>query len=197
MRRRPVARWLALCVIFVAFLARAASAATPVLGLSGRTVHPRGHITITFELTRPGTAVFSIDRIAPVRRTVGGFEVRGHAGANRFLFPGRLDRRLLRPGTYRLTAEIDRARAVSPTFVVVPAASGEARPIPGESRPRRTLVVVFVLLAILFLTAAAIPERAVPGPRGAALLAAGRGGLAFVGFAALGAALALYLARAL
>lgn len=106
-------------------------------------------------------------------------------GANRFLFPGRVDRRLLRPGTYRLAAEIDGVRAASPTFRVVAAASQSAS---GESRTPRTLVVLLVLLAIPLLAVAALPGRLVPGSRAAELLAAGRLGLTAAGFAALAAA---------
>ena len=197
MRRRPDAWWLALCVIFVVILARPAAAATPVLVLSGRTVSPGEDLTVTFALARRATVVFSITRTAPLPRRVAAFEVRGQVGANRFLFPGRLDRRLLRPGTYRLAAQIDGARAISPTFVVAAAAPLETRPVAAESRPARTRIVVFVLLAILLLAAAAIPARAVPGHRGAEFLAVGRSGLAFAGFAALGAAFALYVASRL
>jgi hypothetical protein len=165
-----------------------------VLGLSGRTVSPRGDITVTFELARPATAVFSIIRTGPAGGRVGAFEVRGHAGANRFLFPGRVDRRLLRPGTYRLTAEIEGVRAASPSFRVAAAASVEPHSAVGESRTLRALIVLLVLLAIPLLAVAALPGRLVPGRRGAELLAAGRLGLTAAGFAALAAAFALYVA---
>jgi hypothetical protein len=193
-RRRPDARWLALCVIFVTVLAQPAAAAAPALGLSARTVPPGSHITVTFELARPATVVFSITRTDPARRRIGVFEVRGRRGANRFLFPGRFDRRLLRPGTYRLTAEIDGARAVSPTFRVVAAVAHAPK---RESSTLRTLVVLFVLLAIPLLAVGALPGRVVPGARGPELITAGRPGLVAAGFTALAAAFALYVASVL
>ena len=163
-----------------------------MLGVSGRTVSPHTDVTVTFELARPATVTFSIIR-DPRSRAVGAFAVRGRAGANRFLFPGRLDRRLVRPGTYRLAATIDGARAVSPAFRVVAAA---ARPTPESSGPR-TLVVLLLLLAIPLLAVAALPGRVAPGRRGAELLAAGRPGLVAAGLAALAAAFALSIASAL
>lgn len=188
--------WLALCVFFVAVLARPAAAAAPALGLSARTVSPTGNVTVTFELARPATVVFSIIRAVPVSRRIGAFEVRGRAGSNRFFFPGRIDRRLLRPGTYRLTARIDGARAVSPTLVVVEAPPSESRSSAREGFTLRTLVVLFALLAIPLLAVAVLPGGAVPGQRGAELLAAGRPALVAAGFAALAAAFVLHLAGA-
>jgi hypothetical protein len=192
-RRRPCARSIALCGIFVALAAWPGSASTAEVLISSRQVPPNGQITVGFELARPGTVLFSIIRTAPARRNVGAFEVRGRAGPNSFLFPGRIDRRLLRPGTYRLAAKFGNARAVSPPFVV-PTAPERAEPSNGEGGSLRTLVLVCLLVAIALLGVATLPVRAIREPRGAELLVSARPGLAIAGFVALAAGFALYVA---
>jgi hypothetical protein len=84
---------------------------------------PRG-TTVTYTLTKAATVKFAVQR--PVRghkkggkcvtkrgvrgkrcttfKTAGGFRHRGVAGQNHFLFRGRLHRRALKPGGYRLVA---------------------------------------------------------------------------------------------
>jgi hypothetical protein len=216
-RPRPGRSWVALCGIFVAAVAGTTPAAGAELGLSSRTVSARGNIAVSFELTRPATVVFSITQTAPVCRKVGAFQVRGQAGGNRFLFPGRVDRRLLRPGTYRLAGTIDRSRAVGPTFVVAGgrrsaealnralrrdvcarrrAADGQTVATVSPPRPQhdwlRSLVIGCLLLAIPLLAVAALPRGATPGLRSAELLAARRPAVAAAGGAALLVAVVLY-----
>lgn len=152
-----------------------------------------GDATVRFDLARPGTVVFTLSQVAPVARTVGRFGVRGRAGPNRFLFPGRIDTRLLRPGTYRLTARGTRGRAVRATLVLTSAES-QAEQAPSEGRSfARPLVVGALLLAIVLLGTASLPAAA-GGPRAAQLLATHRQAVALAGVAALTAAFTLYLA---
>jgi hypothetical protein len=94
----------------------------PWISLRGGTLPPR--TTVSFDLVRPGTAVFSLTKVAPVCSRVGAFRVRGRAGRNRFLFPGRIDRRLLPPGTYRLTAAGPRGRVVRTAIVIAASLDG-------------------------------------------------------------------------
>jgi hypothetical protein len=69
----------------------------------GRTRTARAAI-LTFRLPKRGLVVFQVRQLAPVCRTAGVFRVRGHAGANRVRFTGRVRGRLLPPGTYELRA---------------------------------------------------------------------------------------------
>lgn len=48
--------------------------------------------------------MFFVRGPAPSCEIVGRFSVRGHRGTNRVRFAGRVGRRTLRPGTYRITA---------------------------------------------------------------------------------------------
>jgi hypothetical protein len=110
---------------------RAARPTVIPLDVSSSWISTRGdglprQTTVGFDLLEPGAATFSIRQVSPVCRHVGAFRVRGRAGRNRFLFPGRIDRRLLPPGTYRLSAGGPRDRPVRAAVVVV--ASGLQTP---------------------------------------------------------------------
>ena len=62
---------------------------------------------------------------------VGKFRVVGRAGLNRVRFRGRIGRRVLRAGTYRVTARTLRPRGATPVrvhLVIV----GKPNPLPGE-----------------------------------------------------------------
>jgi hypothetical protein len=180
-------------------------------------------ITISFRLVRPGTAVFSLTQIGPVCRRVGTFRVRGHAGVNRFRFPGRIQRRLLPPGTYRIAApspggrvvravvvvaagpasadERRRAldadacgRASGPAAAIVRGAAGSGQQATEAQSPLRPFVIGCLLLAIAFLGIAALPGTATPGPRAAELLTTRRPAVALAGGLVLAAGIALYVA---
>jgi hypothetical protein len=73
---------------------------------------------ITFTLTAPARVLFVVRGPAPSCDVVGRFAVRGRAGANRLRFTGRIGRRHLSPGTYRIVART-RAGAAAPLVVVV------------------------------------------------------------------------------
>lgn len=90
-------------------------------------------IVVGFRLERPGTVRFSLTQVAPVCRSVGAFTVDGTPGLNRFLFPGRIERRLLPPGTYRLAAA--GARGLFARALVVVATEA-----PDPRRVRRALL---------------------------------------------------------
>jgi hypothetical protein len=69
------------------------------------TVRPgarRGATTIVFRLTRAAVVRFTVVRVFPTCERVGAFHVRAHAGVNKVRFRGRLHRRPLSEGTYRL-----------------------------------------------------------------------------------------------
>lgn len=69
------------------------------------TVRPdskNGATTIVFRLAKASVVRFTVVRVYPTCERVGVFHVRAHAGANRVKFRGRLTRRPLEDGTYRL-----------------------------------------------------------------------------------------------
>jgi hypothetical protein len=86
--------------------------------------------TLVFRLSRPGIVELVVTRIAPDCRVVGKFRVAGRAGLNRVRFRGRIGRRVLRAGTYRVTARTLRSRGapVRTRLVIV----GQPNPQPGE-----------------------------------------------------------------
>jgi hypothetical protein len=87
-----------------------------------------GGTTLTFTL-REGTVVrFTVVRVYPSCERVGSFSVRAHAGVNRVRFQGRLGRRTLAEGTYRLVAQArGRERAAATVTIVVVRGNASAR----------------------------------------------------------------------
>ncbi len=87
--------------------------------------------TFVFSLSRAAIVELVLTRLAPDCRVVGKFRVAGRAGLNRVRFRGRIGRRVLRPGTYRVTARTLRPRGATPVrvhLVIV----GKPNPRPGE-----------------------------------------------------------------
>ena len=78
---------------------------------------------ITFTLSRPGRVVFVVRGPAPSCRVAGRFSVVGDRGVNHVRFTGKVGRRELPFGTYRVTART-RGRAPSKPVLV---AVGERR----------------------------------------------------------------------
>ena len=75
---------------------------------------------LVFVLTKPALVELVVFQVAPDCRRIGRFRVAGHAGRNRVPFRGRVGRRRLGPGTYRITARpLQSRRAVLDTRVVV------------------------------------------------------------------------------
>jgi hypothetical protein len=72
-----------------------------------------------FVLKKAGLVEFVLVEVAPDCRRVGRFRVAGHRGVNRVRFRGRVGRRVLRPGTYRITARMRRGPALVDTKLVV------------------------------------------------------------------------------
>lgn len=72
---------------------------------------------ITFTLSAPGRVVFVVRGPAPACGVAARFRVRGRRGVNRVRFTGRVGRRTLPAGTYRITART-RGRAPSRPIVV-------------------------------------------------------------------------------
>jgi hypothetical protein len=72
---------------------------------------------ITFTLSAPGRVVFVVRGPAPSCEVIGRFSVRGHRGRNLVRFKGRVGRRELPYGTYRITAKT-RGRPTSRPIVV-------------------------------------------------------------------------------
>jgi hypothetical protein len=75
--------------------------------------------TLTFRLRGNGIVRFSVQQLWPVCRLVGSFSVRGHAGANRVPFAGRVHGTQLAAGTYRITVRTRSGRVVAETTLVV------------------------------------------------------------------------------
>lgn len=80
---------------------------------------------VRYSLSEPATVTLRIERLVKgKRRTAGALRRTGAAGANRVRFSGRIGRRALRPGRYRLTVRAtdaagNRSAARSATFRVV------------------------------------------------------------------------------
>jgi hypothetical protein len=110
---------------------------------------------ITFRLTAPARVVFVVRGPAPSCDVVGRFIVRGRRGTNRVRFTGRVGRRTLKPGTYRLTARTagrpdqtrrvvvilgdgpqERLRCPNPNQFVFLGATSFFRETPGSAAPR-------------------------------------------------------------
>jgi hypothetical protein len=229
-------RRIALCGIFASALAtvaampggaatsgRSPTAGPPVtrLDVARPWISPRsGQTIVTFELARPGIARFALTQVAPICRSVGVFAVRGREGVNRFRFPGRIDRRLLPPGTYRLAARAsERVRTVVVVAENRTTADARRRALgrdvcgntattrgvlgttfvksPEERSPLRPFVIGCLLLAIALLGVATLPAAPPVHTRASELLATHRPTLALSGGVALGVALALYVATLL
>lgn len=87
--------------------------------------------TFSFRLSRPTLVEFVLVRVAPDCRVVGKFRVNGRAGLNRVRFRGRIGHRVLRPGTYRVTARTlppGGAKLLGVRLVIV----GQPNPLPSE-----------------------------------------------------------------
>jgi hypothetical protein len=87
--------------------------------------------TFVFRLSRAAIVELVLTRLAPDCRVVGKFRVAGRAGLNHVRFRGRIGRRVLRAGTYRVTARTLRPRSATPVrvhLVIV----GRPNPLPGE-----------------------------------------------------------------
>ena len=69
--------------------------------------------TFSFRLSRPTLVEFVLVRVSPDCRVVGKFRVNGRVGLNRVRFRGRIGRRVLRPGTYRVQFDTSRTFAAS------------------------------------------------------------------------------------
>jgi hypothetical protein len=63
--------------------------------------------------------IFTVTQVAPSCRLIGRFAVSGHAGVNRVRFAGRVGRKVLEAGTYRITARTRRGQAVQRVTIVV------------------------------------------------------------------------------
>ena len=196
------------------------SVSPPVISLgTGADDLPR-ETTVTFTLRRAGTVLFTLEQVAPRCATVGAFRVGGRAGDNRFLFPGRIDPRLLPPGTYHVSAPAGRGTAIRVAVVVAAhgadreeleravdrdtcreveaGEAGERRAAPArsgarEARDAEPFVIVCLGIAIGLLGIGALPLAATPGPRTAELLAARRPAVAVAGAVALGVSVGLYV----
>lgn len=106
-RRRPAAR----------------SRRAKVTGLRARRVRTmrdgRRATRITFTLTAPGRVVFVVRGPAPSCRVAATFSVRAERGVNHVRFTGKLGRRTLPSGTYRITARTKGRPPSRPIPVVV------------------------------------------------------------------------------
>ena len=94
-----------------------------VTGIRARRVTRKRAARITFTLNRRGRVLFVVRGPAPSCRVAGRFSVRGKRGVNNVRFSGKVGRRKLPFGTYRVTARI---RGGSPSRHVL-VAVGEGR----------------------------------------------------------------------
>jgi hypothetical protein len=104
---------------------------------------------ITFTLTAPARVVFVVRGPAPSCAVVGRFAVRGRAGTNQLRFTGRIGRRRLTTGTYRITARTRGGAATRPVVVVVGSGPVE-RPVCTRREARAGAASMFEPLATAF-----------------------------------------------
>jgi hypothetical protein len=112
---------------------------------------------ITFTLSAPARVVFVVRGPAPSCGIAGRFSVRGKRGTNRVGFTGRLPRRTLGPGAYRITARTRAGTAARPVVVLIEPTGGKrsfacGRPS-GQSDPFVALVGGFTGADGTFLSA--------------------------------------------
>jgi hypothetical protein len=89
----------------------------PWIATSGK--KSRRSTILTFVVVRSGRVFFTVRQLSPVCRIVGRFSVRARAGLNHVRFAGRVGKRELAAGTYRLTARTRTGRAVARVTIVV------------------------------------------------------------------------------
>ena len=114
--------------------------------------------TITYTLTAPARVRFLVRGPAPSCRVVARFAVRGRAGTNRLRFTGRIGRRRLEPGTYRLVARTGGGRPSRPVALVV----GDGPATRPACSPAKEIVIapaVFEPLTTAFRNAAPVTAR--------------------------------------
>jgi hypothetical protein len=120
----------------------------------------RTAVWISLTLTGPTRVVFVVRGPAPSCSVAGRFSVRGHRGVNHVRFTGRVGRRKLPSGTYRISA-ITSGRAANRSVVVV---LGEhAPPTRFQCRSPRPQASPFVSMLAAF-TPRTGPARAAPKP---------------------------------
>jgi hypothetical protein len=93
-----------------------------VTGIRARRLRAAGRnraARITFTLSRPGRVLFVVRGPAPSCQVAGRFAVRGERGVNHVRFSGRVGRRELPFGTYRVTARTRGGRPSRPVLVTV------------------------------------------------------------------------------
>jgi hypothetical protein len=110
---------------------------TGIRARPGRVRRARGQrrraARITFTLSAPGRVVFVVRGPAPSCGVAGRFSVRGRRGTNRVGFTGRLPRRTLRPGAYRITARTRAGTAARPVVVLIEPTGAERTFVCGSS----------------------------------------------------------------
>jgi hypothetical protein len=93
-----------------------------VTGIRARRVRVAGRkraARITFTLSRPGRVLLVVRGPAPSCQVAGRFTVRGNRGVNHVRFTGKVGRRELPFGTYRVTAKTRGGRPSRPVLVAV------------------------------------------------------------------------------
>jgi hypothetical protein len=78
-----------------------------------------GGTTLVFALEHGAVVRFTIVRVYPSCKRIGSFSVRAHSGVNRVRFRGRIGRRPLAEGTYRLVAQARGQETAAATVTIV------------------------------------------------------------------------------
>jgi hypothetical protein len=125
----------------------------------------RRRTILVFRLARPGTVSFTVFQVSPVCGVAGRFAVHGHPGVNRVRFNGKVQRRQLAPGTYRIDARTrGGTRVLQVTIVIVSAEMPSASELRAA---RHSNVCGATLAAFATRTSAGFTaiSRALHGPR--------------------------------
>jgi hypothetical protein len=119
---------------------------------------------ITFTLSAPGRVVFVVRGPAPSCSVVGRFSVRGRRGTNRVGFTGRLRRRTLGPGAYRITARTRAGTAARPVVVLIEPTGAERSFACGSARSSDSRGDLFASLLGTFASASGASPRPATAP---------------------------------
>lgn len=104
---------------------------------------------MTFVLGRATRVYFQVSQVSPGCHLVGRFSVRGYKGVNRVPFYGRVGRKNLKPGTYRVSAHTGTGTGLARLTLVVFAGPAQSLPALRQAQAANVCTAVQALTSIL------------------------------------------------
>ena len=105
-------------------------------------------IVLTFVLGSATRVYFQVSQVSPGCHLVGRFSVRGHQGVNRVPFYGRVGRKNLQPGTYRVSAHTGTGTGLARVTLVVFAGPAQTLPALRQAQAANVCTAVQALTSI-------------------------------------------------